>query len=124
MATNRRIEKKISYRLNIPAGEHEAALMAAADHWSGFQWESGRFIAEWVSQQHGNIQVWGVSHDEAQGVVRHALAHMGIEETEGDWLLTESTNPRFGKVATVQATVAAVRDGSNGHAPFVVMLGD
>ncbi len=123
MVKRRPLEKKLSYRLPITP-ENEAAMLASvAEHWDGFTWEAGRVIVAWVSPSHGTVQVWAVDQEEGEGVVRHALAHMQVEEDQGEWVITESSNPRFGRTGTVRATIAAVRAGPHGSTPHTYMLG-
>lgn len=124
MASHRStVEKKLSYRLNIPAGQEQERLLQIAQHWDGFTWETGRYITEWVSGTYGNIQVWAVNHTEGVGVIRHCLADMGVPEDMGEYIFTESKNPRFGRIATVRATIAAVRNGSSDAPEHTYMLG-
>lgn len=100
------LKKKLSYRMPIAPGDDGSATISAADHWEGFSWETGPIIVGWVSKVYGTIQVWGVDEDEAKGVIRHAHAHMGVDESAGEWIVTSSRNPRFGRVATVRAAIA------------------
>lgn len=118
-----RLEKKLSYRLNIPPGQEDQVLLSVAEHWDGFTWEAGREIVAWVSDTHGTIQVWAITQAEGQGVIEHALAHMQVSPDDGEWVFTTSKNPRFGKVGTVRATIAAVRSGSDGPSPHTYLLG-
>lgn len=120
---SRKIEKKLSYRLDLPAGQEKERLIQTAQHWEGFTWETGRYIVEWVSHRYGNIQVWAISHAEGEGVIEHCLADMGVLMTEGELVYSESKNPRFGRVATVRATIAALRNGPDGVAEHTYMIG-
>lgn len=114
MARGRYLEKKLSYRLNYNAGSEAAVADAMAEHWAGFTWVSGPVIVGWKSHTHGHIQVWAVSEEEGKGVIQHALAHMGVTEEAGTYLVGMSGNPRFGKVATVRATFVHARSSSSG----------
>lgn len=122
-STTPRLEKKLSYRLQIPPGQEAQRLQQTAAHWDGFQWEAGRFIVAWVSETHGTIQVWAISHAEGRGVIEHCLADMGVSSTAGEWIETTSSNPRFGKVATVRATIAAIRNGPSKPAKSTFLVG-
>lgn len=108
------VERRISYYMPVTASNEDEHATSAANHWHSFTWEAGRYIAEWVSREYGNIQCWGIDHAEAMSVVRHALAHMGVSEDQGQWVLSESKNSRFGKVATVRAVFACARSDSSG----------
>lgn len=108
------LEKKLSYRLNYNAGSEAAVADAMAEHWTGFEWVSGPVIVSWKSDTYGQVQVWAVSEEEGKGVIQHALAHMGADEEEGTYLVGMSSNPRFGKVATVRATFVHARSTSSG----------
>lgn len=123
MPSRRPLEKKLSYRLNITPENESEMLASVAAHWDGFTWETGRTIVAWVSETFGTVQVWAIDESEGRGVVEHALAHMGADETAGEWIITESTSPRFGRVGTVRATIAAVRSGPHGATPHRYMIG-
>lgn len=108
------LEKKLSYRLNYNAGTEAQVADAMAEHWAGFEWVTGPVIVSWKSDTYGQIQVWGVSEEEAKGVIQHALVHIGALEDDGTYLVGMSSNPRFGKVATVRATFVHARSSSSG----------
>jgi hypothetical protein len=108
------LEKKLSYRLNYEPGSEALVADAMAEHWNGFEWVSGPVIVTWKSDTHGQVQVWAVSEEEGKGVIQHALAHMGADEDAGTYLVGVSSNPRFGKVATVRATFVQARTGASG----------
>lgn len=120
---SRPLEKKLSYRLEIPEGAEDEVLRSVAEHWDGFTWTSGRHIVEWNRPGVGNIQVWAVNDAEGRGVIEHALTHMGIEPDDWEFYYSVCKSPRFGKVATVRATVAAVRSGPHGTTPHTFLLG-
>lgn len=119
----RKLEKKLSYRINIPEGQERERMIQSARHWDGFTWETGRHIVEWVSPTHGNIQVWAISSAEGIGVIEHCLADMGASMDDGELVFSESKNPRFGRVGTVRAAIVALRNGSSGNAEHTYMLG-
>jgi hypothetical protein len=123
MARKQGLEKKISYRLPVTPETEDSVLASVAAHWDGFTWVSGRTIVSWVSTTHGTVQVWAINESEGRGVVGHALSHMGVSEEDGEWVVTECKSPRFGKVGTMRATIAAVRAGPRGATPHTYLLG-
>jgi hypothetical protein len=116
-----RLEKKLSYYFNYPQGSADAAALAVADHWEGFEWVTGPVMVFWKRPGVGAMQVWAVSVAEGKGVIGHALAHRGIEPKEREWRTAVVTNRRFGKVATVRATSVAARAGSSGNPNTVIL---
>lgn len=117
------LEKKLSYRLPVQPGNEEATLESMAAHWQGFEWVSGPVVVTWSSEQWGTVQVWAVSEAEGMGVVEHALTHMGADPDKGDWRYGHVSNPRFGRVGTIRATIVSARSGSHGTAPYKVLDG-
>jgi hypothetical protein len=111
------LEKKLSYRLPVNAGNEDATLASMAAHWEGFEWVSGPVMVFWTSKQWGEVQVWAISELEGRGVIEHALAHMGAPQDAGTWRTATVSNPRFGRVGTVRATIVSARSGSGGAAP-------
>lgn len=111
------LEKKLSYRLPVTAGNEDATLASMAAHWEGFEWVSGPVVVTWKSETYGSVQVWAVSETEGMGVVEHALAHMGAAAEDGEWRVGTVSNLRFGKIATVRATIVSARSGSHGVVP-------
>jgi hypothetical protein len=75
----------------------------------------------WKGPGIGSLQVWAINEDEGKGVIRHALAHMGADEDDGEWRVAIVSNPRFGRVSTVRATMVSARSGSSGK-PHAVIL--
>jgi hypothetical protein len=117
------LEKKLSYRLEIPPGSEDAVLASVASHWDGFTWVCGRHIVEWIREGVGRIQVWAVDEQEGRGVIEHALSHMGIEPEDWEFYYSVCKSPRFGRVATVRATIASLRSGPQGATPHTYLLG-
>ena len=125
MSTKRKrpLIKKLSYRLEIPEGQEDSVLLSVASHWDGFTWVTGRHIVEWNRPGVGNMQVWAVNDQEGRGVIEHALVHMGIEPRDEEFYYSICNSQRFGKVATVRATIAAVRTDPHGATPHTFLLG-
>jgi hypothetical protein len=119
----RPLEKKLSYRMTIPEGQEDQVLLSVAAHWDGFTWQTGRHIVEWSRPGVSNIQVWAIDDQEGKGVIEHALSHMGIEPKDEEFYYSVCKSQRFGKVATVRATIAAVRSGPHGATPHTFLLG-
>lgn len=117
------LEKKLSYRLHVAPGQEDQVLSSMADHWEGFEWVSGPVVVTWSAEKHGAIQVWAVSEAEGVGVIEHALAHMHVSPEKGDWRTGHVSNPRFGRIATVRATIVSARSGSHGVVPHRVLDG-
>jgi len=117
------LEKKLSYRLPVVAGNEDSTLASMAAHWEGFEWIAGPVMVFWVSKTYGEVQVWAVSEEEGRGVIEHALAHMGADPASGTWRTATVTNPRFGRVGTVRATIVSARSGPSGVAPHRVLDG-
>lgn len=115
-----RKDKVFSYRLSMAGGE-VATAESMAEWWDGFEWVTGPVMVLWKAPGVGQFQVWAVSVEEGQGVIEHALAHMGVDPAVGKWRTAVVTNPRFGKVYTVRATAVSCRDGSSGHATGVIL---
>lgn len=116
------IEKQLTYRLDIPEGQEERIARETAEHWAGFQWETGRVIVAWVSDAYGTIQVWAIGEAEGKGVIQHALAHMGVDERLGQWVVTSSKSARYGKIGTVQPGRVSVRNGPSGTADYMLII--
>ena len=117
------LEKKLSYRLPVTPGNEDATLASMAAHWEGFEWIAGPVMVFWTSSQHGEVQVWAISEEEGRGVIEHALTHMGADPEAGTWRTATVSNPRFGRVGTVRATIVSARSGSGGVAPHRVLDG-
>lgn len=117
------LEKKLSYRLPVTSGNESATLASMAAHWEGFEWVSGPIVVTWKSEEYGTVQVWAVSEEEGIGVIEHALIHMGAQANKGEWRIGSVSNPRFGRIATVRATIVSARSGPHGVAPYRVMDG-
>jgi len=119
MATRTAIRKKVSYKDQGNASQAEHAA-----HWKGFTWTSGPKIVSYFGKW-GEIQVWGETHEEARRVIIHACTIAEIP-TEGDgageWIESETTNPRYGRVCRVQVLelsgypVVTKRPGPSGAA--------
>lgn len=108
------IRKQFSFHYPVTKGNEEAVRDALMAHFIGFSWVTGREIVAWLSEEHGAIQVWAVDEAEGRGVIEHALAFLGADEADGEWVVSHCSSPRFGKVATVVIDHIAVRAGSDG----------
>jgi len=117
--TVRAITKRVHYRDQGGATQAEHAA-----HWKGFTWATGKMIVSYVGHW-GEIQVWGLTHDEARRVILHACAIASIPTSgagAGEWIETEAKNPRYGKEVTVRVTelwgmpVVTKRNGPSGPA--------
>jgi hypothetical protein len=113
----RALRKKLSYRLPVSVMGETATLLEMQDHWRGFTWETGPVICGWNSEEWPQVQVWASSQAEGRRVVLHALDHMGAPETDGEWQYVTVTDPRYGRIAQVRATIVSARQGPHGVAP-------
>lgn len=87
-----------------------ASLEAHTSHWTGFTWEAGPVIVIHKGAPWGVVQVWAVSISEGKRVIRHAGAIAGIDpDNQGQWEVTGTNNPRFGRQGTMGVKV--LRDG-------------
>lgn len=112
-----RIDKILSYR-----DESGASQDAHVAHWLDFRWTTGPVIVASVGEW-GTVKVWASSAAEGKRVIRHAAAIAGFDpddDTKGEWIITESDNPRYGRSAEVGVKVrngvpyVSKRDGPNG----------
>lgn len=112
-----RVRKILSYR--DQTGASQAAHRA---HWEGFRWTSGPVIVASVGPW-GCAKVWAISEGEGKRVIRHAAEIGGWDpddESVGDWIVTGTSNPRYGRVAEVGVKVRrgvpwiSKRDGPSG----------
>lgn len=115
------MEKRISYRLPPDGRSEDERTASLAEHWRGFTWTTGRWVVSWVSDRWGEVQVWAITEEEGQGVIRHALDHMGAPEEDGEWLASLCRSPRFGKVMDVTVGRVSARDGPRGTVPFALV---
>ena len=96
--SNRVVRKQLRYRSKSNAG-----LESITAHWTGFTWTSGPVIVQHKDTWWGTPAVWAVSEEEGKRVLRHAGAEAGINpDQEGTWVISESSNPRFGVSALVK----------------------
>lgn len=99
---NREVRKVLSYR--DLSGASQAAHVA---HWRGFRWTTGPVIVASVGPW-GTVKVWAVSAAEGQRVIRHAGEIGGWNPDVpalGEWIITGTDNPRYGRVAEVGVKV-------------------
>lgn len=114
---NRAVRKVLSYRDD--SGSDQAAHVA---HWEGFRWQTGPVIVASVGPW-GTVQVWASSAAEGKRVIRHAANIAGFDPDDsavGEWIVTTSGNPRYGRSAEVGVKIRAgvpyvtKREGPNG----------
>lgn len=117
MGNRSTLQKRLSYRLPDDGQNGYGNVESMAAHWSGFTWQCGPVIVKWLSNTYPQVQVWASSVGEGQRVVRHALSHMGADETDGEWQTTVCSSSRYGRIATVKATVVTARNGPGGANP-------
>lgn len=95
-------------------------------HWIGFRWTTGPVIVAAVGDW-GTVQVWAVSEAEGKRVIRHAAAIAGFDpddSSKGEWIVTGTDHPRYGKVAEVGIRVRrgvpmiSKREGPSGSPPM------
>jgi len=116
------IRKILKYRdlTGRPVEDH-------AEHWRGFQWTSGPVCVIHKDAAWGVPQVWAQSAAEGKRVIRHAGAIAGVDpDAEGQWIVTGTLNPRYGRVGTMRAKLlkggclaVTKREGPSGF-PMVV----
>lgn len=90
-----RVEKVFRYR-----DQSGASLEAHTEHWRDFVWQAGPVCVIHKGAPWGVPQVWAASAAEGKRVIRHAGAIAGVNpDNEGEWIVTGTLNPRFGKQA-------------------------
>ena len=96
MSHRRRLEKRLSYQ-DFSGSSQEAH----AAHWRGFTWTGGPWKVSMIGPW-GAPQVWASSVQEAQRVLLHVaeIAGYDLESSEWEWMASEVTDPRYGRVAT------------------------
>ena len=78
-------------------------LAAHAAHWENFAWQAGPVIVIHKDAPWGIVKVWAATADEGKRVIRHAGEIAGIQvDTEGNWLITSSDDPRYGRTGTMR----------------------
>lgn len=96
MASRRLVTKVLRYR-----DQTGKDVEAHARHWAGFRFRSGPVIVAAVGSW-GTVQVWAESEAEGRRVVNHAAAIAGFDPDSGEWIITRSKSPRFGRTVTVE----------------------
>lgn len=117
MAGERPLRKVLRYR-----DQTGASLEAHTEHWRGFEWHAGPVCVIHKGADWGVPQVWAASAAEGKRVLRHAASIAGIDPDEvGEWVVTGSLNPRYGRTGTMLvkglangAVSVTKRDGPNG----------
>jgi hypothetical protein len=83
-----------------------ATLEEHTEHWRTFVWEAGPVCVIHKGAAWGVPQVWAASINEGKRVIRHAGAIAGIDpDSEGEWIITGSLDPRYGKTGTMAVKV-------------------
>lgn len=123
MATRvRLLEKVLRYHLPLAVVDPEAAMQSVAAHWRGFTWRCGPVMVRWSMEGWPELQVWAESASEGVRVVSHALAHIGLNASDGEWNIATVENKRNGKIGTVSATMVSARTGPKGAVPHLPIL--
>ena len=99
-----------------------ATLEEHTEHWRTFTWEAGPVCVIHKGAPWGVPQVWASSIEEGKRVIRHAGAIAGVDpDSEGEWMITGSLNPRYGKTGTMAVKIlrggylsVTKRDGPDG----------
>lgn len=99
-----------------------ATLEEHTEHWRTFQWEAGPVCVIHKGAAWGVPQVWAASVAEGKRVIRHAGVIAGVDPDQvGEWIVTGSLNPRYGKTGTMGVKVlrggylsVTKRDGPDG----------
>lgn len=99
------LEKKFTYR-----SVSGASLEDHAEHWANFTWRTGPVIVQHKGCEWGTPQVWAESAAEGKRVINHAAAIAGIDTSQGQWVVSGTLHPRYGRRATVG--VKLLRDHS------------
>ena len=98
IAGERPLRKYLRYRDQMASD-----LAAHAAHWENFAWEAGPVIVIHKNAPWGIVKVWAADADEGKRVIRHAGTISGINvDAEGEWLVTSSDDPRYGRTGTMR----------------------
>lgn len=85
----------------------DAAVHGA--HWRDFSWQAGPVIVGHENGAWGQLKVWALSADEGKRVIRHAGSVAGVDpDSDGDWVITSSSAPRYGQTGTMRVEVRAI----------------
>jgi hypothetical protein len=117
MAGERPLRKVLRYR-----DQTGASLESHTDHWRGFEWQAGPVCVIHKGASWGVPQVWAATVAEGKRVLRHAGLIAGVDPDQvGEWVITGSLNPRYGRTGTMLvkglangAISVTKRDGPNG----------
>lgn len=122
MAPRRLLRKVLRYRDQNGGGVEQHAA-----HWRGFRFTAGPVVVSAVGPW-GEVQVWASTEQEGRRVIRHAAAVAGFNpdtDPEGEWLVSTVSNPRYGRVCTVEVLDTAdglavsKRDGPSGPPEWI-----
>lgn len=101
MAGKAPLIKKLMYR-----DLSGASLESHTAHWRDFQWEAGPVCVIHKGAAWGVPQVWAASAAEGKRVLRHAGSIAGVDpDSEGEWIVTGTLNPRYGRTGTMRVRV-------------------
>ena len=87
-------KKRFTYADRAGRSQTEHAL-----HWQGFEYEAGSVIVS-AEGIWGGCQVWAVSRQEGQRVIRHGLLFGGFDPDDplqGEWKFSQARDGRNGK---------------------------
>jgi hypothetical protein len=116
------LPKVLSYYLPLAETDPQAAMESMRSHWSGFSWLAGPVVVRWCSDVSPDLHVWAASEAEGKRVLRHCLSHVGLNETQGEWLISFVENKRCGSVFTVHAKMVSARPTADGVTPHLPII--
>jgi hypothetical protein len=80
-------------------------------YWAGFTWTAGPVIVQHKGTWWGTPQVWASTAEEGKRVLRFAAEEAGATpDTDGQWIVTGSTHPRYGMPGTMRIQTYRGRD--------------
>ena len=74
-----------------------------AAYWENFTWNAGPVCVQHKNASWGTPQCWAANVDEGKRVIRFAGLEAGIDpDAVGEWVVSGSSDPRFGMPGTMQ----------------------
>jgi hypothetical protein len=74
-----------------------------AAYWENFTWNAGPVCVQHKNASWGTPQCWAENVDEGKRVIRFAGLEAGIDpDAVGEWVISGSSDPRFGMPGTMQ----------------------
>ena len=74
-----------------------------AAYWENFTWNAGPVCVQHKNASWGTPQCWAANADEGKRVIRFAGLEAGIDpDVVGEWVISGSSDPRFGMPGTMQ----------------------